>query len=298
MPSRMLKSWLKRGRAVLGGRWLTRARLARELHALGVRPGGVLLVHSSLSALGYVPGGAATVIAGLEEVLGSAGTLVMPTHSWDRVLAGGTTFDVGQTPSCVGTITEVFRTWPGVVRSLHPTHSVAARGPRAAELIAGHERAESPCGEGSPYTRLVDLGAQVLFLGCGLEACTLYHACEARAGVPYLLLDGDYEFELSDAQGQVRTCRLRRLRGQIRRRCRETRADLAALGLLRAGPCGMGEALVCDARPLAEWMIAALRAEPGYLLASDERASDDTVADERVSLRQGATLPSLSRSGS
>ena len=57
--------------------------LQAELSALGVRAGMVLLVHSSLSAMGWVCGGAVAVIIALQEVLGASGTLC-PFNGLDR----------------------------------------------------------------------------------------------------------------------------------------------------------------------------------------------------------------------
>ena len=55
--------------------------LQTDLRALGIRPGMVVLVHSSLSAMGWVCGGSVAVVTALQKVLGSTGTLVMPAHS-------------------------------------------------------------------------------------------------------------------------------------------------------------------------------------------------------------------------
>src|SRR5215831_12542887 len=127
-------------------RWHLAGGNVTDLEALGVRPGGSLMVHSSLSSLGYVPGGVTAVIEALQRAIGPRGTLAMPAHSWERAGKGDFTFDVRKTPSCVGAISESFRKIPGVVRSLHPTHSVAALGPRAGFLTEGHENASTPCG--------------------------------------------------------------------------------------------------------------------------------------------------------
>ena len=112
--------------------------IARDLAALGLRPGGVALVHSSLSSLGQVAGGAESVVGALLQALGSDGTLLMPALSYQHVHAGQRAFDVRRTPSCIGAIAEHFRLRQGTRRSVHPTHSVCGAGAQAAALLADH----------------------------------------------------------------------------------------------------------------------------------------------------------------
>ncbi|MDZ4817626.1 MAG: AAC(3) family N-acetyltransferase, partial [Planctomycetota bacterium] len=109
--------------------------MSADLEAIGVRQGGYMLVHSSLSSLGFVPGSATAVVAALRDSMGLNGTLVLPSHSWLWMNKGAREFDVRRTPTCVGALPEFFRNQPSVVRSLHPTHSVAAIGPQAEPLI-------------------------------------------------------------------------------------------------------------------------------------------------------------------
>jgi len=162
-------------------------RIAREVLALGVRPGGCLLVHASLRSLGEVPDRAETAVRGLLAALSPAGTLLMPALSWGLASAADPVFDVRRTPACVGALPEHFRSRPGTLRSVHPTHSVAASGARATEILADHQLDRTPCGPHSPFRRLPELGGQVLFLGCGLGPNTSMHAIEEVAGAPYLL---------------------------------------------------------------------------------------------------------------
>ena len=116
------------------------AALQADLARLPLSDRAVVVVYSSLSALGFVEGGAATVVDALinDVVRDRGGTLVLPTFSIAGTMAehlrGGHVFDVRTTPSGVGAITEVFRQRPGVLRSVHPTHSVAALGPRGTWL--------------------------------------------------------------------------------------------------------------------------------------------------------------------
>jgi aminoglycoside 3-N-acetyltransferase len=160
--------------------------IVRDLLALGVRPGGTLLVHSSLKALGTNAGGPAAVIDGLRRALGPDGTLLMPALSYATVTAAQPLFDVYRTRSCVGVIPETFRRTPGVRRSLHPTHSVCASGPLTGDLLGAHASDRTPCGQGSPFRRLQQLGGQILMLGCGLAPNTSMHAIEELVAPPYL----------------------------------------------------------------------------------------------------------------
>ena len=54
---------------------VTLTTLIDNLENIGVQAGMTLLVHSSLSAMGWVCGGAVAVIQALEAVLTSTGTL-------------------------------------------------------------------------------------------------------------------------------------------------------------------------------------------------------------------------------
>lgn len=173
--------------------------LADDLRRLGVAAGDILLVHSSLSAIGWVAGGPVGVITALLDVLGANGTLVMPAHSghlsdpahwenppvpsdWiDTLRAETPPFDPRTTPTRgMGAIAELFRTWPGALRSNHPTSSFAALGPAAVPITADH-RLESPLGEHSPLMRLYERQAKVLLLGVGFECCTALHLAEQWA---------------------------------------------------------------------------------------------------------------------
>ncbi|WP_034225853.1 aminoglycoside N(3)-acetyltransferase [Actinotalea ferrariae] len=176
--------------------------LAEDLRALGVRPGGVLLAHASLSSLGWVVGGEQAVVLALEAALGEDGTLVMPSQSWqlcdpaylrdpgvpeetwDAVRAGMPAYDPAWTPTrTMGAVVEALRTQPGTLRSAHPHRSFVARGPLAPEVLAEH-LLEDPVGEGSPLAALYRQDAQVLLLGVGFDKNTSLHLAEARSGLP------------------------------------------------------------------------------------------------------------------
>jgi len=168
---------------------VTAETIARDLLFLGVRPGGMLLVHSSLSSMGHVPGGPETVIQGLLQALGDEGTLLLPALSWELVGPPEWLFDVHNTPCCVGAIPEHFRQRPGTLRSVHPTHSVCGVGPRADWALQDYHLDASPCGPHSPLRRLREAEGQVLFLGCGVTCNTSMHAIEEVVEAPYLFAE-------------------------------------------------------------------------------------------------------------
>ena len=257
---------------MMSGRWSTVDGMTSDLAALGVRPGDHLLVHSALSSLGFVPRGPAAVIAALQRALGPSGTLVMPTHSWDRVGAGDFSFDIARTPSCVGAISEHFRTMPGVVRSLHPTHSVAASGPGAARLIEGHERADTPCGHGTPYARLIEAQGRVLFLGATLEHNTMFHTFEACARLPYLRRPADEPFAITDRDGTTRTMAFRRHNRGPDRAFGEMRPVFERSGILRSGAVGSSPCLLIDCRAMMDVVMKRLDHDPNCLLATPHAA--------------------------
>jgi aminoglycoside 3-N-acetyltransferase len=177
----------------------TQELLVRELGELGIHAGDILLVHSSLSSLGWVCGAEQTVVAALMERLGSSGTLVMPTHTpdntdpanwrnppvpeswWSVIRSSMPAFDPEMTPTKrLGRIPETFRKFPGVMRSYHPIGSFAAWGRHAAALTAPHSL-EPMFGDSSPIGRLYDLDSKVLLLGVVYDSCTCLHLAEYRS---------------------------------------------------------------------------------------------------------------------
>jgi aminoglycoside 3-N-acetyltransferase len=157
--------------------------IVNDLLQLGIEPSRPLLVHSSMKAIGDVDGGAETVLNALISVM-DGGLLVLPTHSWASMFRDNAVFDPAVEPSCAGILTELFRARPGVVRSLHPTHSVAALGPGAQKFVAGEEHHRTPCPRNGVMGKLVDMDGRILFLGCPLTKNTLIHGVEEWANIP------------------------------------------------------------------------------------------------------------------
>ena len=172
-------------------------KMKSDLINLGLKSSDVILMHSSLYSLGFVEGGAKTVIDTLLSVLYD-GTLLLPALSYGSVNAENPVFNIKTTPSCVGAISEYFRTRTGVKRSLHPTHSVCGAGKYADEILSKHGMDDTPAGANSPFALLPEFDGKVLMLGCGLGPNTSIHAIEETAKPWYLLKDKPTGFTLMD----------------------------------------------------------------------------------------------------
>ena len=122
----------------------TKEDLKRQLETMGLTGKETILIHSSMKAIGEVEDGADTVLDAWMEYFAD-GLLLLPTHTWANVNAECPVYDYRSTPSCVGLLTNLFRLRKGVVRSLHPTHSLAGFGKGAVEYLAGEDENNTPC---------------------------------------------------------------------------------------------------------------------------------------------------------
>jgi aminoglycoside N3'-acetyltransferase len=171
-----------------------------------------VLVHSSLKALGYVEGGPATVVEALVDVFveQNAGSVMLPTYSIDgtmhTTLLTGAVFDVRTTPSNLGAIPEAFRRHSDAVRSIHPTHFLAAIGPDARWLVEEHHTCGTSFGTGSPMAKTLDRHSYLLGLGTNLGNVTYYHCLEEiepNFPVNVFTADSPISVECRDYEGRL-----------------------------------------------------------------------------------------------
>lgn len=241
--------------------------VARLLDRAQVPENGVLFVHSAFRRLGAAGFRPEAFIEALIEYM-DKGTLVMPAMTWRVVTPTSPWFDEIATASHVGILAELFRQQYATHRSLHPTHSVAARGRLAAELTAAHHLGDTPCALSSPYGKARQTDAHVLLLGIGLERCTaIHHAEEVAAPDIYLVPAAAAEtYWLRDRNGGVHEMRLRR-HLQLNRDFPQFAAPLARAGLLRQGElCGLRWQAVAQKDLLAE-VFGALERDPRAIIA-------------------------------
>lgn len=172
------------------------------LEKVGVSKNQTIMVHTSLSSLGYVCGGAQIIIEALLESVGTNGTIMMPTQSWKNldpdtgvhwtepkewwpiIRDNWPAYDPNITPTnTMGAVAEMFRKWPGTLRSNHPARSVAAKGKYAEYLTSNHDLFNI-FGDGSPIGKLYELDGYVLLIGVGYDKNTSLHLADVKAQYP------------------------------------------------------------------------------------------------------------------
>jgi aminoglycoside N3'-acetyltransferase len=247
--------------------------LIRQLASHGVERGSILVVHTSLKAIGPIDGGPREVIDALLAAVGPEGTLVMPAMADSDDDA----FDVTSTPCrTMGIVADTFWRLPGVLRSDSP-HSFAAKGPHAAEITASHPP-DLPHGPDSPIGRVHDLDGSVLLLGVGHDANTTVHLAEHLADVPYRIA----KFCVVRRDGVP----VRVDYAEIDHCCRNFRLVgewLAARELERRGPAGHGTARLARARDIVTTVLDELCTDPCRFLCRPGTCDECDLA--RASVR-------------
>jgi len=239
----------------------------------GLAEGDIVCVHSSLKSIGYVDNGPAALIEALIEMVGEGGTVVMPVFTYSFLKNDGMEpepFDVDNTPSKTGLITEVFRKWPGTRRSIHPTHSVAVRGKRAEYFTAGHILT-SAFGLDSPLHKILIAGGKILLVGVGFERCSYIHVAEVLANLYYKdifcwrHLGWEPEALIRKEDATVEKVILSEVPG-----CSENFKVVNSLaeekGLVRFSHIGNARTILVDAAALLETVIESCRKNPDFLL--------------------------------
>jgi aminoglycoside 3-N-acetyltransferase len=256
--------------------------IVTALKKTGIKKGDLIIVHSGLSHFGHIEGGADTVIDALLEALGKEGTLLFPTFTSSYIYFNGDClagrryrpYDKNDTTVNVGKIPSVFLKRKGVIRSSHPSHSVAGIGPLAKKCLMEHQPSDPPVCRRSPFGKLLDYNGKMVWFGAGLASTTFFHFLEDELDMPYL---GEAVCRVKKADGSIGTILIKKHlpghRDFYRNPAEETkmykRLLQKGLAIKKAG-LGFGEIKVIDTRQMYELGIEALKEEPTLLLCDDK----------------------------
>lgn len=270
-------------------------QLKNQLESMGLKGDETILIHSSMKAIGAVDGGADTVLDVWMEYFKN-GLLLLPTHTWKTVNADNPVYNPYTTPSCVGLLTNMFMKRDGVIRSLHPTHSMSGYGKNAAEYLAGEEYNNTPCTPGGCYDRLKEVGGKVLLVGVGHERNTYIHSVEEVLNVPNRLSDMPMELvielqEESNNSGKLppynrddgwkkhtdnKLCRKVYVRKHYNAQQPHISEDFAKLnqifldsGVVRKVKFGDADSLLCDAKGMFNIVRQVIAPDPECIVTKD-----------------------------
>ncbi len=194
---------------------ITKKMLIHQLGQLGIQPGDTVLIHCAMSRIGFLENGPQTLVDALKELVGSGGNILMPTSpnaSFQIDYARNCpVFDVRNSPSALGAVSEYFRKLPDVLRSAHPTEPVSAWGPDAEWLTAGHFAEPTPYTSRSPFCRLYEKNGKIFYIGVTLDnAGTNLHTLEDALPFKYPVYAPDwYTFTIRDADGKEQEVKTR-----------------------------------------------------------------------------------------
>jgi len=251
----------------------TKNALQEQLMQMELKHTDTVLIHSSMKAIGKVENGAEGVLDVWQEYF-AEGLLLLPTHTWANVNAENPVYDPQNTESCVGLLTNMFRKRPGVVRSLHPTHSMAAWGKNAVKYVEGEEHCNTPCTPGGCYDRLRQVNGKILLVGVGHERNTFIHSVEEVLNIPNRLADKPMELIVCMPDGRRRKVYMRKHYNAQQPHISEdfVKLNQAFLdcGAVKEVRFGDAKCLLCDARSVFEVTRHVLAPDPECLVTAPD----------------------------
>jgi aminoglycoside 3-N-acetyltransferase len=242
---------------------VTQQEVIQTLKEVGVTEGDVIMLHSSLSKIGFVQDGAQNIINSFITILKKSGTLVMPAFpamgfNFDY-LKTNPVFDIKNTPSKMGIVTEEFRKMQSVKRSLHPTDSVCAFGLRADEITNTHYNQLTSYNQHSPFYKLVELKAKIVLLGVDLNALTNFHTLEdAVDDFKFPVYHSDiFTAQLIDEDDVLKTMQTK-VHNPVyskKRQCNVFIKPFINEGFMKSFTIGMATCYIIDADKMHTWML-------------------------------------------
>lgn len=256
----------------------TDKELLTQLENMNLDRNGTIIVHSSMKNIGNVDGGADTVLDVLSSYM-KEGLLLFPTHTWEYVNKDNPKFYVETSPSHIGILTEKFRKRPNVIRSLHPTHSVAALGKDARSFTSGNEKFDTPCARKSPWGKLLDRQAMILLVGVDLKRNTFIHGIEEWVDIPGRLTNTHENLITVLPDGTEIPVPSRRHSGlNWSEHYWKIEGLLAEKSAIKYGKLGDATVLICDTVQLTDYITQMLKIDPD-LLSDNEPLSEQFIEE-------------------
>ncbi|OJU17312.1 MAG: hypothetical protein BGN88_02025 [Clostridiales bacterium 43-6] len=248
----------------------TKNDIINSLIDIGIKQTDTLMVHSSMKSIGEVENGADTVLDAFIEYMGD-GLLIFPTHTWAQINDQHNTFTPETDPSCVGILSNLFLKRPNVIRSWHPTHSIAARGKDAVEFASGEELWDTSCPRGGCLGKLYDRNAKILFLGCSLKKNTFLHGVEEWNNIPQRRTDTYLQLKIITPNSEVIDRPIRGIYsplGDVSEHYDKMQKPFIYTSIAKKGLIGDAESWLCDAVGMADLTTSFLKRNPD-LFADD-----------------------------
>jgi len=245
------------------GEIITTQQLVENLKSIGIEKGNTLLVHSSLSKIGYLENGADTLIDALLEAIGESGNLLMPSSPNALLqldyIRQNLLFDVNESPSRLGIITEVFRKRVGVKRSLNATEPICAFGPDADYFTEGHFQELTPYTKNSPFYRITEKHGKILYIGVTLaNAGTSLHLLEDAVNFCFPVYFSEvFEVKIKDEVGKIHSVRTKVHNPEFskKRRCDELIPRFLDEAICQKVKIGKANSYIFDAKKMFDSML-------------------------------------------
>lgn len=245
---------------------VSKEQLKEDFRKIGLQEGDDLVVTLSLKRIGYLKGGPDEFIDGLLEVIGPNGSLMMNTFNYSFPLSCiplDYIFDHKSTKASTGLVPETFRKRKGVLRSRHPTCSVAVFGKYKNYLTKGHDETSDSY---LPYTRLAKIDGKYLCIGIGHRLVAIRHESQHRAGLSNILpLYCGVRYKTEQGRVKLFVSNV----PACTKKLPELVPDLIKTGIMKKGKIGMTQAYVAPARQLIDSMTKTLKKKPELNLCDD-----------------------------
>ncbi len=246
----------------------TKEDLIQSIKNIGIKRTDTLLVHSSMKAIGDVEGGAETVLDAFIQYM-EEGLLIFPTHSWIRINKENNLFDPLKEPSCIGILSNLFLKRPGVIRSWHPTHSVAALGRDAELYTAGEEKTNTASPRFGCWGKLYKRKAKILFLGCSTSKNTFIHGVEEWNNIPNRLSETPVDFRIRKPDGEIIVCPQYGHYSPVKdisENYDKIQIPMLHRGITKKGKIGDAQSYLCDAEAMADLTSEFLKKDPDLFI--------------------------------